>query len=83
VRCAVQLGDKGSEPHAKRKILANEVTEQRSIERHLANLKEWTDELYRSNKLEQMMSLIGRVDSEYAYALLESQFPFRHLSRYA
>jgi hypothetical protein len=32
--------------------------------------------------LEQMMSLLGRVDSEYACALLESQFP-SHLSRYA
>jgi anti-anti-sigma regulatory factor len=33
--------------------------------------------------LEQMMSLMGRVNSDYACALLESQFPFRHLSRYA
>ena len=33
--------------------------------------------------LEQMMSLLGRVDREYARALLESQFPFPHLSRYA
>jgi hypothetical protein len=33
--------------------------------------------------LEQIMSLLGRVDSEYACALLESQFPFPHLSRYA
>src|SRR5580704_16111024 len=32
--------------------------------------------------LEQMMSLLGRVDSEYACALLESQSP-SHLSRYA
>ena len=35
-----------------------------------------------SATLEQMMSLMGRVDSEYACALLESQFP-SHLSRYA
>ena len=33
--------------------------------------------------LEQRMSLLGRLDREYVCALLESQFPFPHLSRYA
>ena len=32
--------------------------------------------------LEQMMSLLNRIDNEYACALLESQFPYPH-SRYA
>jgi anti-anti-sigma regulatory factor len=32
--------------------------------------------------LQQMMSLLNRLDNEYACALLESQFP-SHLSRYA
>ena len=33
--------------------------------------------------LEQMMSLLTRIDSDYAYALLESQFPVLQLSRCA
>ena len=33
--------------------------------------------------LEQMMSLLDRVDSQYARALIESQFPLHQLSRYA
>ena len=33
--------------------------------------------------LEQMMSLLGRVDSQYARALIESQFPLHQLSQYA
>jgi hypothetical protein len=33
--------------------------------------------------LEQMMSLLTRIDSEYACALLESQFPVLQLSRCA
>jgi hypothetical protein len=33
--------------------------------------------------LEQMMSLLSRVDSQYARALIESQFPLHQLSEYA
>jgi anti-anti-sigma regulatory factor len=33
--------------------------------------------------LEQMMTLLSRVDSEYARALIESQFPSHHLSQYS
>jgi anti-anti-sigma regulatory factor len=33
--------------------------------------------------LQQMMSLLSRVDSRYARALIESQFPLHQLSRYA
>jgi anti-anti-sigma regulatory factor len=33
--------------------------------------------------LEQMMSVLSRVDSEYARALFESQFPLNRLSKYA
>ena len=32
--------------------------------------------------LEQMMTLLSRVDSQYARALIESQFPLHHLSQY-
>jgi anti-anti-sigma regulatory factor len=33
--------------------------------------------------LEQMMTLLSRVDSQYARALIESQFPLHRLSQYA
>jgi anti-anti-sigma regulatory factor len=33
--------------------------------------------------LEQMMSFLSRVDSQYARALIESQFPLHRLSKYA
>jgi len=33
--------------------------------------------------LEQMMSVLSRVDGEYARALFESQFPLNRLSQYA
>jgi hypothetical protein len=33
--------------------------------------------------LEQMMSLLSSVDSQYARALIESQFPLHQLSEYA
>jgi anti-anti-sigma regulatory factor len=33
--------------------------------------------------LEQMMSLLSRVDSQFARALIESQFPMHQLSQYA
>jgi anti-anti-sigma regulatory factor len=33
--------------------------------------------------LEQMMSVLSRVDGEYARALFESQFPLNRLSKYA
>jgi anti-anti-sigma regulatory factor len=33
--------------------------------------------------LEQMMSFLSRVDSQYARALIESQFPMHQLSKYA
>jgi anti-anti-sigma regulatory factor len=33
--------------------------------------------------LEQMMTLLSRVDSEYARALIESQFPLHRLSHYS
>ena len=33
--------------------------------------------------LEQMMTLLSRVDSQYARALIESQFPLHHLSQYS
>ena len=33
--------------------------------------------------LEQMMSLLSRVDSQYARALIESQFPMHQMSQYA
>ena len=33
--------------------------------------------------LQQMMSLLSHVDSRYARALIESQFPLHQLSRYA
>jgi hypothetical protein len=33
--------------------------------------------------LEQMMTLLSRVDSEYARALIESQFPQHRLSQYS
>jgi anti-anti-sigma regulatory factor len=33
--------------------------------------------------LEQMMSLLSPVDSQYARALIESQFPLHQLSKYA
>ena len=33
--------------------------------------------------LEQMMTLLSRVDGEYARALIESQFPLHHLSQYS
>jgi anti-anti-sigma regulatory factor len=33
--------------------------------------------------LEQMMTLLSRVDSQYARALFESQFPLHHLSQYS
>jgi len=48
--CTLQIGDRRFEPHADRRMLANKAIEQRLTERHLANLKEWTDELYRSKK---------------------------------
>jgi len=33
--------------------------------------------------LEQMMTLVSRVDGEYARALIESQFPLHRLSQYS
>jgi anti-anti-sigma regulatory factor len=33
--------------------------------------------------LEQMMTLLSRIDSQYARALIESQFPLHRLSQYA
>src|SRR6266849_54515 len=33
--------------------------------------------------LEQMMTLLSRVDSQYARALIESQFPLHRLSQYS
>ena len=33
--------------------------------------------------LEQMMTLLSRVDSEYARALIEAQFPAHQLSQYS
>jgi hypothetical protein len=43
----------------------------------LVILQRWAQDM------EQMMSLLSRVDSQYARALIESQFPSHQLSQYA